>query len=103
MHTSNRASEQFVYQAGHKFFLLYAPWIRSGDNLFDIDLEEDYDVADRFEDDNNKAQGQLRDIIDLIQEKFQVEALRRRWFRKQVGYIHILQWYTYSLIVHEWP
>lgn len=101
--TSNRASEQFVYQAGHKFFLICAPWIRSGDNLFDLDVDEDYVAADRFEDDKNKEQGQLRDIIDLIQEKFQVQALRRRWFRRQVGYVHILQFYTYSLIVCEWP
>ena len=60
MHTNgSRAGERFVYQAGHKFFPLCAPWIRSGDNLFDLDVDEDYDVADRFKDDENKAQGQL--------------------------------------------
>jgi hypothetical protein len=32
-----------------------------------------------------------------------VQALHRRWFRRQVGYVHILQFYTYSLIVCEWP
>jgi C-terminal processing protease CtpA/Prc len=68
-----------------------------------MDVDEDYVAADRFEDDKNKEQGQLRDIIDLIQEKFQVQALRWRWFRRQVGYVHILQFYTYSLIGCEWP
>jgi hypothetical protein len=58
--------------------------------LFDLDVDEDYVAADRFEDDKTRAQGQLRDIIDLIQEKFQVQALRQRWFRRQVGYVHIL-------------
>jgi hypothetical protein len=94
-HTGNRASEQFVYQAGHKFFLLCAPWIRSGDNLFDLYVHEDYDAADRFKNDKNKAQGQLRDIINLLQEKFQAQSLRQRWLRRQVSYVHILQHCTY--------
>lgn len=85
MDTGTRASEQFVYHAGHKFFLLCAPWIRSGDNLFDLDVDEDYDAADRFKDDQNKAQGQLREIVDLLQEKFQVQSLRKRWLRRQVS------------------
>ena len=85
-HTGNRASEQFVYQAGQKFFLLCAPWIRSGDSLFDLDVDENYDAADRFENNKNMAQGQLRDIINLLQEKFQAQSLRRRWIRRQVSY-----------------
>ena len=97
MDTGTRASEQFVYQAGHKFFLLCAPWIRSGDNLFDLDVDEDYDAADRFKDDQNKDQGQLREIVDLLQEKFQVHSLSKRWLRRQVSYIHIFQHCTYSL------
>ena len=87
MDSSTRASEQFVYHAGHKFFLLCAPWIRSGDNIFDLDVDEDYDAADRFKDNRNKAQGQLREIVDLLQEKFQVQSLRKRWLRQQVSYI----------------
>ena len=68
-HTGNRASEQFVYQAGQKFFFFCAPWIRSGDSLFDLDVDENYDAADRFQNNKNMAQGQLRDIINLLQEK----------------------------------
>ncbi|KIM43463.1 hypothetical protein M413DRAFT_25826 [Hebeloma cylindrosporum] len=34
------SDERFVYQAGHNFFLLCAPWIRSGDDLFDTDVDE---------------------------------------------------------------
>jgi len=86
--------ERFVYQAGHKFFLLRAPWIHSGDNIFDINIDEDYNVAERFENDKNKSQGQLKEIFDLLREKFQQQALRQRWLRRQVSSIYILQLHT---------
>ncbi|KJA15886.1 hypothetical protein HYPSUDRAFT_71753 [Hypholoma sublateritium FD-334 SS-4] len=81
--TSNRANEHFVYQAGHKFFLIYAPWLRSGDDLFDIDVNMRYNSAERFENDKNKSQGQLQEIINLLQAKFQSQALRQKWLRRQ--------------------
>ena len=87
-------NERFVYQAGHKFFLLRAPWIHSGDDIFDINIDEDYDVAERFENDENKLQGQLKEIFDLLRENFQQQALRQRWLRRQVSSIHILQLHT---------
>jgi hypothetical protein len=31
--------EHFVFHAGHKFFLLYALWIRSRDNLFETSID----------------------------------------------------------------
>jgi hypothetical protein len=97
------ADERFVYQAGHKFFLLRAPWIRSGDDIFDIDIDEGYDAAERFENDKSKSQGQLKEILDILQEKFQQHALRQRWFRRQVSSIHILQLHTTHLrLVYEW-
>ena len=102
MDTGTHASEQFVYQARHKFFLLCALWIHSGDNLFDLDVDEDYDAADRFKDDQNKDQGQLREIVDLLQEKFQVHSLSKRWLRWQVSYIHIFEHCTYSLHNSLW-
>lgn len=83
--TSNHANEHFVYQAGHKFFLLYAPWLRSGDDLFDTSVDERYDAAERFENDKNKSQGQLKEILSLLQAKFQQQALRQRWLRRQVS------------------
>jgi hypothetical protein len=86
-----RTDERFVYQAGHKFFLLHAPWVRSGDDLFDTDVDEHYNAAERFENDKNKSQGQLKEILDLLQVKFQQQALRQRWLRRQVISIHILQ------------
>jgi hypothetical protein len=79
--------EHFVFQAGHKFFLLRAPWIRSGDDLFDTDIDEHYSAAERFESDENKSQGQLREIFDLLQVKFEQQVLRQRWLRRQVSLI----------------
>lgn len=88
--TINRTDEHFVFQAGHKFFLVYGPWIRSGDGLFDTSIDEHYVTAERFENDINKSQGQLKEIFDLLKVKFQPQALRQRWFRRQVSYtIHI--------------
>lgn len=84
------SDERFVYQAGHKFFLLCAPWIHSGDDIFDIDIDEGYDAAERFENEKSKSQGQLKEIFNLLQEKFQQHALRQRWLRRQVSSIHIL-------------
>lgn len=104
--TSSRADEHFIYQAGHKFFLIYAPWIRSADEIFDTEVDEQYDAAERFENDKNKLQGQLREILDLLQVKFQQQALRQRWLRRQASFIHILYSYadhTHSSLVYEWP
>jgi hypothetical protein len=94
--------ERFVFQAGHKFFLLHAPWIRSGDDLFDNDIDEHYNAVERFENDENKVQGQLKEILTLLQEKFQQQALRQRWLRRQVSFINILQPHTHLRLVYKW-
>jgi len=85
----NRADEHFVFQAGHKFFLVCAPWIRTGDDLFEHDVDEDYNAAERFENDNTKSQGQLQDILNLLQARFPPQALQQRWLRRQVRFINI--------------
>ena len=95
--TSNRtvADEHFVYQAGHKFFLICAPWIRSGDDLFLTEIDEHYDAAERFENEKKKDQGQIHEILNLLQEKFEQDALRQRWLRRQVRSVRTLQLYTH--------
>jgi len=91
----NRADEHFVFQAGHKLFLVYAPWIRSGDDIFEHDADEDYNAAERFENDKTKSQGQLKDILNLLQTRFPPQALQQRWLRRQVSFIEI-PYYTHS-------
>ena len=93
--TVNRADEHFVFQAGHKFFLLHAPWIHSGEGLFEISIDQDYNPSERFENDENKSQGQLKEIFDLLQVKFQPQAQNQRWLRRQVSCIYIPQPCTY--------
>ena len=88
--SGNHSDERFVYQVGHKFFLLHAPWIHAGDDLFDTEVDEHYDPTERFENDRNKLQGQLKEILDLLQVRFQQQALRQRWLRRQVRSIHII-------------
>ena len=52
---SSRANDTFVYQSGHKFFLIYGPWVHLGDDLFETKFNEAYNNAERFENDENKA------------------------------------------------
>jgi hypothetical protein len=89
METINRADEHFVFQAGHKFFLLYGPWIHSGGGLFETSIDKHYLMAERFENDDNRSQGQLKEILDLLKVKFGPQALCQRWLQRQVSYIHI--------------
>ncbi|KAF8149986.1 hypothetical protein B0H34DRAFT_757228 [Crassisporium funariophilum] len=81
--STNRSDEHFVYQAGHKFFLVHAPWIHSADDIFDAEVDDHYDPAERFENDENKLQGQLKEVFDLLHMRFQQQALRQRWLRRQ--------------------
>ena len=36
----SRADDTFVYQAGHKFFLIYGPWIHLGEDVFKTEFED---------------------------------------------------------------
>ena len=96
------ADDNFVYQAGHKFVLVHAPWVYSGDEVFDIKVDEHYNPAERFENDKNKLQGERKVIQDLLQVRISPQALHQRWLRRQVSFIYILQLpTTHMLLVHE--
>ena len=88
------ADENFVHQAGHKFFLLHAPWIYSGDDIFDHEMDERYNPAERFENDWGKLQGELAEIYDLLGTRFQQETLHQRWFQRQVSFVYIPRRYN---------
>jgi hypothetical protein len=93
--TINCADKHFVFQAGHKFFLLYGPWIRSGDGLFEIHIDQHFNPSERFENDQNKSQGQLKEVLNLLQMKFQSQTVHQRWLQRQVSLYHIPQSHTY--------
>lgn len=84
---ANRLSnDTFVYQAGHKFFLICGPWVHLGEAIFDSEFNEAYSAAERFENENSKAQGQLQEIWGLLQGKFEREVLQQKWVCKMVCY-----------------
>ena len=90
------ADENFVYQAGHKFFLLYAPWIYSGDEIFDHEVDEHFNPVERFENDRGRLQGELTEICNLLGTRFQrpSQALHQRWLQRQVSFVYIPQRYN---------
>ncbi|KAJ3488400.1 hypothetical protein NLJ89_g11619 [Agrocybe chaxingu] len=73
---------RLVYQAGHRFSILYGPWLHHNEDLFQVELNEDYDVDERFENDENMVQGQLRDVLDLLRGKVAGQALKETWVAK---------------------
>ena len=82
----SRADDTFVYQAGHKFFLIYSPWIHLGEDLFETEFDETYTETERFESDESKAQGQLQEIWNILQGKFEHDVLRQKWAQRAVRY-----------------
>jgi len=67
----SRANDTFVYHAGYKFFLVHGPWIHLGEDLFETEFDEAYNAAERFENDESKAQGQLQEVWHLLCRKFE--------------------------------
>jgi hypothetical protein len=61
-------NSNFAYQAGCEFFFVHGPWIRSGDGLFDTDINNHYNAVERLENEENMY----------------------RWLRHQVSSIHLL-------------
>jgi hypothetical protein len=80
----SRADDTFVYQSGHKFFLIYGPWIHLGEDMFETEFDEAYMETERFENDESKTQGQLQEIWSLLQGKFEREVLQQKWAQRAV-------------------
>lgn len=87
----NRGDDTFVYHAGHKFFLIHGPWIHLGEDLFETKFDEAYNAAERFENDENKAQGQLQEVWSLLSGKFERVALQQKWVHRAVRYFFFRQ------------
>ena len=85
----SRANDTFVYQAGHKFFLVHGPWIHLGADLFETEFDEDYNAAERFENDESKAQGQLQEVWRLLCGKFERGVLQQKWVYRAVCFFFI--------------
>ncbi len=82
----SRANDSFIFQSGHKFFLIYGPWVHLGDDLFETKFNEAYNNDERFENDESKAQGQLHEVWSLLCGKFEHEILQQKWVQRAVRY-----------------
>ena len=79
------SEEGFVNNIGHKFFIIYAPWVHNGVDIFKIKFNDTYDATERFENEGNKVQGQLHEIIGLLEEQLSQEViLGQKWVRREV-------------------
>ncbi|KAJ7574851.1 hypothetical protein C8J56DRAFT_901783 [Mycena floridula] len=57
----------------HKFVILYNMWLLKREETFQEELDDEYDPAERFANERNCVQGQLRDLIDCIPPNFHSE------------------------------
>jgi hypothetical protein len=87
----SRADDTFVYQAGHKFFLIYGPWIHLREDMFETEFDEAYTETERFENDESKTQGQLQEILSLLHGKFEHDVLRQKWAQRAVRHFFFSQ------------
>lgn len=65
--------------------ILYGPWLKQREHIFEVDFDEDYDKKDRFMDNATMAQGQLHEIRHLLPEKYHRDTFTKRWLSKSVS------------------
>ncbi|KAF8162377.1 hypothetical protein BJ912DRAFT_935455 [Pholiota molesta] len=68
--------EAFLIKAGHRFCIICGPWLHTGALIFQNDLDDTYNTAERFENEESKSQAQLREVWDPLQAKLK---LKRVW------------------------
>ena len=104
-HAEARVEDEFVNSAGHKFCIIYGLWVYRGADLFVTRLDETYDANERFENDGNKAQGQLQEILGLLKGRLDQDTiLNHKWVRREVReFRFLLQNVTKIDLVYERP
>lgn len=75
------SKEDLIMQAGHEFVILKGLWLRHGGKTFLMEYDSEWDEKQRFENGANKAQGQLRDIMEVLGTRFMAEP----WVAKAVS------------------
>jgi hypothetical protein len=79
-----------VKRLGRRFVILYGPWLRRKELIFQVELDEDYDERERFKDINTMVQGQLREIRGLLPGKYLGDAFTKKWLSKSVSNVCFL-------------
>ena len=96
--TSNEETQ--VISAGHRFVMLYSPWLRLGEEIFKVEYNPDLDEAECFENNENRVQGQLQEIRKVLGSRLADEMSSEKWIAKAVSYdiIRALQILTVLLV-----
>jgi hypothetical protein len=79
-------AETHVISAGHLYVIIYAPWLRLGEETFKVEYDPEADQDERFENSENKAQGQLHEIIRVLGSRFAKEVSSEAWIAKAVHF-----------------
>ena len=83
------AETEEIKRLGRRFVILYGPWLKRREHVFEIELDEDYHKKERFKDNNTMIQGQLREIRGLLPEKYHGDSFTKRWLSKAVRNVQI--------------
>lgn len=90
--------ETQIINAGHQFVILYVPWLRSGDGTFKATYDPESIEAERFENHDNKVQGQIREIRKVLGAHLTGEMSFEAWIAKAVSFHCLSKFDTDRLI-----
>lgn len=79
------AEETHVIDAGHRFVMLYSPWLRNGEGTFKVECDSESEEAERFENAENKIQGQVWEIKMVLGAQLSGEMYSEAWIAKAVS------------------
>lgn len=80
------SEETQVINAGHKFVMLYAPWLRIGDGTFKVEYDAELIDAERFESNDNRVQAQIREIRKVLGAQLAGVMSSEAWIAKAVNF-----------------
>jgi hypothetical protein len=83
---SDTDDKKKVQSLGHRFVLLKSLWLKP--DTFETKLDKNYDEKNRF--DGAEVQGQLRDILSIIPDRYKGNFMRAGWFERAVSQTFIL-------------
>ncbi|KAG1893742.1 uncharacterized protein F5891DRAFT_1258301 [Suillus fuscotomentosus] len=75
---------KIIEHYGRKFLVTHLLWLHGNiKTTFETDIDDGYQDAERFENTETMIQGQLRDICDVLPQKYHND-LSRSWLRRAV-------------------
>lgn len=80
--------ESVAINAGRRFVILFAPWLRRGEETFKIKYNTELlvDEDERFENVDNKIQGEIREIKIVLGDSLAREMATQPWIAKAVSH-----------------